>query len=101
MLLQVRVCPETGHEELVVLAGYCNNELAPLNPHRLDLTTWHWVREPGLVPNPGPRDAHVLPTPRQRTASEVVGNKWLLLMGGSPTQVDYSPAQSARPASVA
>ena len=97
----MRVCPETGHEELIVLAGYCNNVLAPMNPHRLDLNTWQWVKEPGLVAKPGPADATALPTPRQRTASETVGKKWLLLMGGSPTQVYHSHAQAYRPASVA
>ena len=85
--LQVRRCPETGHEELVVLAGYCNNVLADMNPHRLDLTTWSWVRESGLVPNPGHGDALALPSPRQRAAAETVGDKWLLVLGGSPTQV--------------
>ena len=58
-----------------------------MNPHRLDLTTWRWVKEPGLVPNPGSGDALALPTPRQRAAAETVGDKWLLLLGGSPTQV--------------
>ncbi|KAA6422356.1 MAG: hypothetical protein FRX49_07826 [Trebouxia sp. A1-2] len=82
----VRQCPETGHEELVVLAGYCNNVLAAMNPHRLDLTTWRWVKESGLVPNPGQGDALALPTPRQRAAAETVGDKWLLMLGGSPTQ---------------
>ena len=85
--VQVRRCPETGHEELVVLAGYCNNVLAAMNPHRLDLTTWRWVTESGLVPNPGHGDALALPTPRQRAAAETVGDKWLLVLGGSPTQV--------------
>jgi len=83
----VRRCPETGHEELVVLAGYCNNVLAAMNPHRLDLTTWRWVKESGLVPNPGHGDALALPSPRQRAAAETVGDKWLLILGGSPTQV--------------
>ena len=96
MWLQVRQCPETGHEELVVLAGYCNNVLADMNPYRLDLTTWQWWREPGLVPNPGPGDALKLPMPRQRAAADVVGKKWLLLLGGSPTQVHVVPTQRVR-----
>jgi len=83
----VRQCPQTGHEELIVLAGYCNNALAAMNPYRLDLTTWQWVGESGLVPNPGCGDALALPIPRQRAAAERVGNRWLLLLGGSPTQV--------------
>ena len=70
-----------------MLAGYCNNVLAAMNPHRLDLTTWRWVRESGLVPNPGHGDALALPSPRQRAAAETVGDKWLLVLGGSPTQV--------------
>ncbi|KAL3163403.1 hypothetical protein ABBQ32_009785 [Trebouxia sp. C0010 RCD-2024] len=82
----VRENPQTGHEELVVLAGYCSNVLASMEPHRLDLVTWQWFREPGLVPKPGLRDALVLPTPRQRTAGEVVGKKWVLMHAGSPTQ---------------
>ncbi|KAL0042233.1 hypothetical protein WJX77_006779 [Trebouxia sp. C0004] len=85
-LSTVRRCPETGHEELVVVAGYCNNVLAAMNPHRLDLTTWSWVKESGLVPNPGHGDALALPTPRQRAAAEKVADKWLLMLGGSPTQ---------------
>lgn len=70
-----------------MLAGYCSNVLASMEPHRLDLVTWQWFREPGLVPKPGLRDALVLPTPRQRTAGEVVGKKWVLMHAGSPTQV--------------
>ena len=58
-----------------------------MNPHRLDLVTWQWFREPGLVPIPGPGDATVLPIPRQRAAGEVVGKKWVLMHAGSPTQV--------------
>ena len=85
--MQLRRCPETGHEELVVLAGYCNNVLADMHPHRLDLTTWRWVKESGLVPNPGHGDVLALPSPRQRAAAETVGDKWLLVLGGSPTQV--------------
>lgn len=83
----MRTNPETQHEELVVLAGYCNNVLAAVNPHRLDLVTWEWFRESGLAPKPGPEDVLALPTPRQRAAAEVIGNKWLLMHGGSPTQV--------------
>lgn len=89
LLLQVRENPETGHEELIVLAGYCSETLATMNPHRLDLVTWQWFRESGLVPNPGPGDATVLPIPRQRAAGEVVGKKWVLVHAGSPTQVSH------------
>ena len=87
LAVQVRISPQTGHEELIVLAGYCNNVLATMNLHRLDLTTWEWTRESGLVTNPGPGDALGLPNPRQRAAAERVGDTWLLLLGGSPTQV--------------
>ena len=89
LLLQVRENPETGHEELIVLAGYCSDTLATMNPHRLDLVIWQWFRESGLVPNPGPGDATVLPIPRQRAAGEVVGKKWVLVHAGSPTQVSH------------
>lgn len=94
-LLQVRQNPQTGHEELVVLAGYCNNELAAMNPHRLDLVTWQWFRESGLIPKPGLGDALALPTPRQRAAAEMIGKTWLLMHGGSPTQVSYVNELSA------
>ena len=87
VLLQVRVNPQTGHEELIVLAGYCNNELAVMNPHRLDLVTWEWFSETGLAADPGPDDAVGLPTPRQRAGAEKIGQKWLLMHAGSPTQV--------------
>ena len=61
-----------------------------MNPHRLDLVTWQWFRESGLVPKPGPGDALALPTPRQRAAAEKIGKTWLLMHGGSPTQVCYA-----------
>lgn len=73
-----------------MLAGYCQNVLAQMHPHRLDLTTFEWVRESGLVSNPQEGDPRQLPTPRQRTAAERVGSQWLLLLGGSPTQVSRS-----------
>ena len=60
-----------------------------MHPHRLDLITWQWFKEPGLVPNPGPGDALMLPISRQRAAGEVVGKKWMLMHAGSPTQVSY------------
>ena len=58
-----------------------------MNPYRLDLTTFEWVRESGLVSDPRQWHPQELPRPRQRTAAERVGSQWLLLVGGSPTQV--------------
>ena len=93
-MLQVRVNPRTQHEELIVLAGYCNNVLAAMNPHRLDLVTWEWFVESGLSAKPGPGDLLALPTPRQRAGADMIGKKWLLLHGGSPTQVRSKHANS-------
>lgn len=90
VLLQIRQSPETGREELIVLAGYCQNVLAAMNPYRLDLTTFEWARESGLVKDPKEGDPQELPRARQRSAAERVGNQWLLLLGGSPTQVRYA-----------
>ena len=90
VLLQIRQSPETGREELIVLAGYCQNVLAAMNPYRLDLTTFEWGRESGLVRDPKEGDPQELPRARQRSAAERVGNQWLLLLGGSPTQVRYA-----------
>lgn len=88
MALQVRRSAQTGCEELIVLAGYCQNVLADMNPYRLDLTTLQWVRESGLLAGGSPGGhPQSLPRPRQRTAAERIGNEWLLFMGGSPTQV--------------
>ncbi len=84
--LQTRVCPQTGHEELLVMAGYTESLLEAMHVFALDLETFQWVRHMGLAPS----STHELPMARQRSACVKVSSEWLLIVGGSPSSV--SPA---------
>lgn len=87
--MQIRISPETRHPELVIVGGYHRKGLAEMNPHTLDLVTFKWTRWPGRDlsdPNPPP-----LPLPRQRSACARVTDRWLVVGGGSPESVRFSP----------
>jgi hypothetical protein len=77
---QVRTCPETGREELIVLSGFTVAGLAPMAPHALDLCNFRWRRGPQ-------QPAAEVPQPRQRASVARVGARWLLVAGGVSHQV--------------
>lgn len=85
-LPQVRLCPETNHEELVVITGSNPTVAASAGgmlPYVLDLTTFAWRDGPWRR-----LGAHVLvPGARQRPGSTRVAGKWLLMSEGSPLPV--------------
>jgi hypothetical protein len=89
-LPQVRVSPQSGHEELVVLGGCTDGGLASMEPYTLDLTWFFWRRwraEPAAGAAPGGGSGGggggPLPAPRQRSAAARVSRRWLLVLGGS------------------
>lgn len=85
---QVRTCPETGHEELVVVKGAdpeAPSSVSGMLPFALDLQSFTWRRGPW-------RDvaSHVaMPASRQRPGTTRVAGKWLLVAGGTPVPVHH------------
>ena len=98
--LQIRQSPETGHEELVVVGGYCTSVLAEMKPFTLDLETLLWHCWEGVAPVPtdvsGPAQSAAaqampgLPEPRQRMAAQRISHDWFLISGGSPASVRHA-----------
>jgi len=96
---QVRVSPQSGHEELVVLGGCTDGGLASMEPYTLDLTWFFWRRwraEPAAGGGGGGGGGGgVLPAPRQRSAAARVSRRWLLVLGGSSKEA--RPPGKTRP----
>jgi hypothetical protein len=88
--MQVRVSPQTGREELVVVGGYSESLLAEMRPFTLDLDTMCWRCWPGLREQD--LDTLQLPVPRQRMAANRITPTWLLISGGCPSSVRPSRA---------
>lgn len=90
LLLQVRVSPETGHEELVVITGPDQENSRPhggMLPFALDLQTFAWRR--GAFRHPA---AHVaIPAARQRPGKVKLAGQWLLVGEGTPLPVKAVP----------
>lgn len=86
LLLQVRICPETGHEELVVITGPDQENTRPhggMLPFALDLRSFAWRR--GAFRNPA---AHLaIPAARQRPGKVKLAGRWLLVGEGTPLPV--------------
>ncbi len=81
----MRWCAETGHEELVVIAG---SGVSGMLPHSLDLTTFTWRAGPWRR-----AEAHVVvPAARERAGSARIAGKWLLVSEGSPVPVRLDPS---------
>jgi hypothetical protein len=84
--LQVRVSPETGHEELVVITGPDQENSRPhggMLPCVLDLSTFAWRH--GAFRHPA---AHVaIPAARQRPGKVKLAGQWLLVGAGTPVPV--------------
>ena len=88
--MQVRVCPETGHEELVVITGPDQENSRPhggMLPFALDLHSFAWRH--GLYRKPA---AHVaIPAARQRPGKVKLAGQWLLVGEGTPQPVRVGP----------
>lgn len=86
MLLQVRVSPETVHEELVVITGPDQENSRPhggMLPFVLDLSSFAWRH--GAFRDPA---AHVaIPAARQRPGKVKLAGQWLLVGEGTPLPV--------------
>lgn len=82
----MRACPETGHEELIVIMGPDGENSRPFGgmvPFALDLETFTWRR--GAF-----RDAaaHIaIPAARQRPGTMKIAGRWLLVGEGTPLPV--------------
>jgi hypothetical protein len=86
--LQVRVCPGTGDEELVVVTGPDQENSRPhggMLPFALDLRTFAWRH--GAFRSPA---AHVaIPAARQRPGKVKLAGQWLLVGEGTPLPVSW------------
>lgn len=91
--MQLRVSPQTGREELVLIGGYSSSMLAEMRPFTLDLESLYWRAWPGLREKGGEDDVS-LPSPRQRMGCMRVTADWFLICGGSPTSVGAQSAQT-------